>query len=452
MTSDFNTPPVEASEAPLGASGKQSPGPPTNWRLGFWSLIGTQFQGAFNDSALKFLVIYLIIESNFPDTVRDRFILLVGALFALPFIFFSLSGGYLADRYSKRAVTIGTKLFEIAVMIFALAALAMENLPMEAAAVFLISTQGALFGPSKYGLLPELLPDKELSWGNGIIELGTFLAAITATMAAGFLAVAFRGRQIWSGAILLAFTLVGLGMSFGISRVPVADPGRRFRFNPFADLAGQLRIIAGNRILGWAVVGNTYLWFLAALLQFVTVVYGHDVLHVDETQISYLQAAVGIGIGTGSLLAGYLSFGEIEYGLVPVGALGMTVFGFLVSRPGIGLWQVRSDLALLGFFGGFYAVPLNALIQHRPAAEHKGGVIAASNLLSFCGIFFAAGLYFVLSSYAHLSAAQIFLAGAGMTLAATFYSVALLPDSLHRLKRWVLSIPAAGHRSDGSAR
>ena len=135
--------------------------------------------------------------------MRDRFVLLVGALFALPFIFFSLAGGYFADRYSKRSVTIGTKFFEIGVMIFAIVALAAGNLPMEAAAVFLISTQGALFGPSKYGLLPELLPEKELSWGNGVIELGTFLAAITATMAAGFLADAFRGRQIWSGAILL---------------------------------------------------------------------------------------------------------------------------------------------------------------------------------------------------------------------------------------------------------
>lgn len=402
-----------------------------------------QFQGAFNDNALKFLVIYLIVERNFSDSVRDQFILLVGALFALPFIFFSLAGGYLADRYSKRGVAIGLKLIEIGVMIFALAGLALGNLPMQAGGVFLISTLGALFGPSKYGLLPELLPAKELSWGNGVIELGTFLAAITATMAAGFLAVAFRGRQVWSGAILLGLALTGIAPSLGISRVPVADPARRFRFNPFADLAGQLRIIAGDRMLGWAVVGNTYLWFLAALLQFVIVVYGHDVLHVNEAQISYLQAAVGIGIGVGSLLAGYLSFGKIEYGLVPLGALGMTVFGFLVSRPGLGLWQVRSDLALLGLFGGFYAVPLNALIQHRPAPEHKGGVIAASNLLSFVGIFFAAGLYFELSSRWHLSAAQIFLAGAVMTLAATFYSAFLLPDSLHRLGRWILAVIGA---------
>src|ERR1700680_1091184 len=196
MTSDPQTPQVETAEALLPRALEHvTHDPPANWRMGFWSLIVTQFQGGFNDNALKFLVIYLIIERGFPENVRDRFVLLVGALFALPFIFFSLAGGYLSDRYSKRSVTIGTKLFEIAVMVVALLALAMGNLAMEAGAVFLISTQGALFGPSKYGLLPELLPEKDLSWGNGVVELGTFIAAITATMAAGFLADAFRGRQ-----------------------------------------------------------------------------------------------------------------------------------------------------------------------------------------------------------------------------------------------------------------
>jgi acyl-[acyl-carrier-protein]-phospholipid O-acyltransferase/long-chain-fatty-acid--[acyl-carrier-protein] ligase len=422
---------IASSQAPLsGASASApAPGPPRDWRLGFWSLIATQFQGAFNDNALKFLVIYLIVERDFPSEVRDRFILIVGALFAIPFILFSLAGGYFADRYSKRTVTIGTKLFEIGVGLFAIAALAAGNLTMEASAVFLISTQGALFGPSKYGLLPELLPENKLSWGNGVIELGTFAASITAVMFAGFLADVFRGRHFWSGIILLGLTLIGLLTSLGISRLPAANPARAFRANPFADLGGQLRIIARDGVLSWAVVGNTYLWFLAALLQFVIVVYGHDVLQVDETQISYLQAAVGIGIGIGSLFAGYLSRGKIETRLVPIGAIGMTVYGFLVSRYGLSIWPVRADLCLLGFFGGFYAVPLNALIQHRPIREERGGVIAAANLLSFVGVFLAAGIYFALSSFAHLPPGRIFLTGAIMTLAAAFHAIFLLPKS-----------------------
>ncbi len=430
----MSTTPQEASaenSAPQG-SGDFGVTPhvlPAHWRLGFWSLIVTQFQGAFNDNGLKFLVFYLIVERNFRSAERDRFILLVGALFAIPFILFSLAGGYYADRYSKRSVTIGTKLFEIGVGLFAIAALATGNLIMEAAAVFLISTQGALFGPSKYGLLPELLPDNKLSWGNGVIELGTFAASITAVMFAGFLADAFRGRHFWSGVIFLGLTMIGLLASLGISRVPAANPARKFQINPFADLGGQIRIIAADKVLSWAVVGNTYLWFLAALLQFVIVVYGHDVLRVNETEISYLQAAVGIGIGMGSLAAGYLSRGKIEYRLVPIGAIGMTIFGFLVSRHGLSIWPVRLDLCMLGFFGGFYAVPLNALIQHRPKREEKGGVIAAANLLSFVGVFLAAGIYFVFSSVAHFHPGKIFLAGAIMTLAATFHALFRMPNS-----------------------
>jgi acyl-[acyl-carrier-protein]-phospholipid O-acyltransferase / long-chain-fatty-acid--[acyl-carrier-protein] ligase len=248
-------------------------------------------------------------------------------------------------------------------------------------------------------------------------------------MFAGFLADAFRGRHYWSGVILLGLTMIGLFTSFGISRVPAANPARIFRVNPLGDLAGQLRLIAQDHVLGWAVVGNTYLWFLAALLQFVIVVYGHDVLRVNETEISYLQAAVGIGIGAGSLAAGYLSRGKIETRLVPLGGIGMTVFGFLVSRHGLGIWPVRLDLCLLGFFGGFYAVPLNALIQHRPSPGQKGGVIAAANLLSFVGVFLAAGVYFALSTAMHFPPNRIFLAGAVMTLAATFHALFYLPHS-----------------------
>jgi acyl-[acyl-carrier-protein]-phospholipid O-acyltransferase/long-chain-fatty-acid--[acyl-carrier-protein] ligase len=438
------------------------------WQLGFWSLIVTQFQNAFNDNAIKFLVIYIIVALNFSPHSRDQLVFVVGGLFALPFILFSLAGGYFADRYSKRSVVIGTKLMEIGVMAVAIAGLALHNLPMECAAVFLISTQSALFGPSKYGLLPELLPERRLSWGNGIIELGTFIGSITAVMASGYLAERYHGREAMAGVVLLGCTCVGLATSFGISRVPPANPARRFRWNPFSDLYAQMKTITGDRVLGWAVLGNTYLWFLAALLQFTIVIYGHDVLHVGDTQISYLQAAVGIGIGLGSFAAGYLSGGKIEYGLIPLGALGMTVFGALLYFPGpaatIAHWAqsflfsgagafagrvidfvstvVRlrlPDLWLLGFSAGFFAVPLNALIQHKPRPEEKGGVIAAANLLSFVGVFLAAGAYYVFSSVFHQTPAGIFLDGAILTLVTTAYSIYLLPDSLIRLVLWMVT-------------
>jgi acyl-[acyl-carrier-protein]-phospholipid O-acyltransferase / long-chain-fatty-acid--[acyl-carrier-protein] ligase len=406
---------------------------------GFWSLVITQFQGAFNDNALKFLVIYLIVGMSLPARQRDWLVLVIGALFALPFILFSMTGGFLADRFSKRSVTIGTKWMELAVVSFSLMALARGNMAMQATGVFLLSSQAALFGPSKYGLLPELLPEKDLSWGNGVIELGTFLAAISATVASGFLASYFRGRQEWSGMVLFGCTLIGLGASLGIAHVPAANPARKFSRNPLGDLGEQIRVIRADRVLSWAVVGNMYLWFLAALLQFTIVIYGHDVLRIDERHISYLQAAVAIGIGFGSLATGYLSDGKIEYGLIPLGAVGMAAFGFLSATHGLSLERAAAYLALLGFFGGFYAVPLNALIQHRPDPARKGGVIAAANLLSFVGVFAAAGVYFLLAEGLHLRADEIFFAGACMTIAAALYAVVFLPDSVVRLALWLLT-------------
>jgi acyl-[acyl-carrier-protein]-phospholipid O-acyltransferase/long-chain-fatty-acid--[acyl-carrier-protein] ligase len=411
--------------------------PPPNWRSGFWSLIVTQFQTGFNDNALKFLVIYIIVSMDFPTDRRDLLVLVVGALFALPFILFSMAGGYLADRYSKRSVTIGTKFLELGIMAFLIVSLALHNLPMECASVFLISTEGALFGPSKYGLLPELLPEPRLSWGNGIIELGTFVASVGAMMAAGILADRFHGREAVAGFLLVAFSLFGLATSFGISKVPAADPAKIFRWNPLGDLGTQLKTIRADRVLGWAVLGNTYLFFLAGLLQLVIVIYGHDVLRIDDTHTAYLQAAIGLGIGLGSAAAGYLSAGKIEYGLIPLGAVGMTVFGALLYSPRPTLLIAGTHLALLGFFGGLFAVPLGALIQHRPRPEQKGGVIAAANLLSFVGIFIAAGVYYLCSRVFHQTPRGIFLDGAILTLVTTAYSTYLLPDSLVRFVLWV---------------
>jgi acyl-[acyl-carrier-protein]-phospholipid O-acyltransferase / long-chain-fatty-acid--[acyl-carrier-protein] ligase len=412
---------------------------PRNWRFGFWSLIVTQFQNAFNDNGLKFLVIYIIVAMDLTERDRDLLVMVVSALFALPFIFFSLTGGYFADRYSKRRVVIGTKLMEVGVMGFAIASLALHSLAMECASVFLISTQAALFGPSKYGLLPEVLPEEELSWGNGILELGTFLGSIAATMAAGILAERYHGREYVAAMILLGCTCVGLATSLGITRVPAADPAREFRWNPFGDIADQLRIVRSDGVLSWAVWGNTYLWFLAALLQLTIVIFGKFVLNVDETHTSYLQIALSIGIGLGSVAAGYLSGGKIEYGLIPLGALGMTVFSGLLYPFGHTMRSCEVLLALLGFFGGFFAVPLNALIQHRPRPEHKGGVLAMANFLSFVGVLLAGGGYLLCAQAFHQSARGIFLDGAVLTLLATSYSIYLLPDSMMRLLLWMLT-------------
>ena len=407
------------------------------WRRGFWSLVVTQFQGAFNDNAYKNLVVFLILGTGLAKADRDRLVLVAGALFSVPFILFSMTGGFLADRFSKRTVTIGTKLFEIFVMLLAAAGLAWQNLNLEMAAIFLASTQAAFFGPSKYGLLPELLPEPKLSWGNGVIELGTFLAAIAGLVSGAFLADAFHGHQGWSGVIFIGLSLVGLFISLGITKVPAADPAKKYRANPLGDLWEQVRLIRKDRVLWLAVLGNTYFWFLGALLSANIVFYGEDVLHATSTRTGILQAAVAIGIGFGSLAAGYLSSGKVEYGLIPLGSVGMTVLGILLSFPGLSFAHVLILLSALGFSAGFFAVPVNALIQHRPDEKDKGGVIAAANLLSFVGIGGAAGVYYAFQHFAHFSPSAIFLSVSLVTVAATIYVLYLLPDALLRLLLWL---------------
>ena len=413
------------------------PRPEQNWRLGFWSLIATQFQGAFNDNGLKFFVIFLILGTHPTDSQKDFLVFVIGNLFALPFLLFSMAGGFLADRFSKRNVAMATKIFEVCAMLFAMYAFTQGNSRMAFAVIFLASTQAAFFGPAKYGLLPELLPDKLLSWGNGILELTTFLAIIAGAVIGPLLAQTFHGREAVAGLIFGACSLFGLTASLGISRVPPADRSRRFRFNIFGDLKKQVQLVRPDRALHLAIVGNTYFWFLGALLQFVIVFYGREILHLDETHSGYLQAALAIGIGMGSYAAGLLSAGKIEYGLIPLGAMGMSLFALAISFHGLTFLQVLLLLGALGFAGGFFVVPINALIQRRPEENHKGSVIAFANFLSFVGVIVASAIYSGFTHYLHVGLASFFLWTAAMSLAATGYVLYLLPDSLLRLLLWI---------------
>ncbi len=403
------------------------------WRRGFWSLIATQFQGALNENGLKNLVIYLILSLDINEARRQGLVLVVGALFVVPFFLFSMLGGYFADRFSKRLVTIGTKYFELAVMLFAAAALAWSNMNLAMAAVFLASTQAAIFGPSKYGLLPELSPSDRLSWANGVLELGTFVAIIAGTVTGATMADVFHGRQGISGLIFAAFSLIGLACSYAITRVPPANPSKQFRANFFGELWRETVAIRKDRILSLAVIGNTYFWLLAALLQQTIIFYGHDILHVSDTRGGILQAAVAIGIGVGSMAAGILSHGTIEVGLIPLGSLGMTVFGIALSLPNLSFDTVLGLLVALGFAAGFFAVPVNALIQRRPDEDKKGSVIAAANLWSFVGVGGAFGVYYVLSRFLHATPAAVFLWASLATLVGTIYVLYLLPEALLRL-------------------
>jgi acyl-[acyl-carrier-protein]-phospholipid O-acyltransferase/long-chain-fatty-acid--[acyl-carrier-protein] ligase len=424
-----------------------------NWRRSFWALIITQFQGAFSLNVLRYLLTFMVMGTALSHEQTDTLVSLITLLFFVPLVLFSMAGGFLADRFSKRQVTIATKLIEIAAMliaIFALSAGQQQNLgamadlwhhpqllfthtPLALIVLFFAATQAALFGPSKYGLLPELLPEKWLSWGNGVIELGTFLAIISGAMAAGWLAETFKAHEWHVGVLLVMLSALGLVSSLVIAKIPAAAPQKKFRANFVASLWEEIKLMQPDRPLWLAVIGNTYFWFLGTLFLQTVLSYGNQILHLKSARIALLDAALALGIGVGSLLAGYLSGNKIEYGLIPLGAFGMTVMSMLVGAIPHTFTSAVVTLAGLGIFGGFFAVPVNALIQHRPAADKKGGVIAAANLLSFIAGAAASGVYFLLTHFGQLNPRGVFLAGAAFTLAGTIYVLYLLPDWFLRL-------------------
>jgi acyl-[acyl-carrier-protein]-phospholipid O-acyltransferase/long-chain-fatty-acid--[acyl-carrier-protein] ligase len=425
-------------------SGMQTPeplssAPPSGRRWGgFWALIITQFQGAFSDNTLKWLVTAMIAQMAMPQEERDRLISVVTLLFSIPFILFSMAGGFLADRFSKRQVVLGVKGFEILVMTLALFSLASRQLYLTIFCVFLMGIHSAIFGPSKYGLLPELLPEKKLSWGNGILEFGTFIAIIGGTVAGGGLCKYFAAQPGWSGVILVVLAVVGLGTGLYISKVPAAAPAKRFQWNFLGDLWSQLKAMRRDRPLWLALIGNTYFFGIAALIQLVIVIYAKDALGTsDPMQTGYLQAATAIGIGSGCFLAGFLSAGKIETGLIPFGALGLTLSAAMLGRTGLSFHAAEVNLAIAGLFGGFYIVPISAMLQHRPGRDQKGGVLATANLVSWVGIAMSAVIFYGLSSVLKLSPPHIFLVIAGATLAATIYLLYLLPDALLRFVLWL---------------
>src|SRR4051812_42290135 len=261
---------------------------------GFWALIATQFQGAFSDNILRNLLLAMVVGMGLGKDERDSFVSIVTFLFSMPFVLFSMTGGWLADHFSKRQVTIWTKVVEIGAMTIAAAGLGLHMRALTLLALGLVATQAALFGPSKYGLLPELLPSKRLSFGNGVIELGTFLAIIVGTVTGAAMAERFAGHEIYAGYALIALACVGLGASFGIDKVPPAAPEKKFRANFVADLWQQIKLMRQDQPLFLAVLGNTYFWFLGSLLFSTVVIYGPDVLHVGQTKTGYLNAALAI--------------------------------------------------------------------------------------------------------------------------------------------------------------
>ncbi len=263
----------------------------------------------------KFLAIFFVMEKFSENTNEiDSWIPVIGAVFSVPFIVFSLAGGYLSDRYSKKIVAIGTKVAEVLIMVVATFALMQSNVVFIMAIIFLMSTQSAIFGPAKYGSLPELLPPEKLAWGNGVIGMGTNMAVILGMVAAGFVSSQFGPDTAEAGVVLVGLAVVGLLFSFGITKVPSSNESKQFRINFAGELFRQIKRIYPDRPLFFAVLGEMFFFFVAAMIQLHLVIYGKEVLALDDLESSYLQATIAVGIGMGCLVAGYVSGKRLSTG------------------------------------------------------------------------------------------------------------------------------------------
>ena len=409
-------------------------------RRGFTGLMISQALGAFNDHAFKMLILLTVVEGQPAGFSKDALLGLTGILFMVPLAFFSLPAGAISDRFSKRNVLIATKALEVVVMGLATVGFALNQIYFLLALYFLIALQASLYSPAKFGILPELLVDEELSMGNGIIEFLTFVAIILGLVAPPFL-WEFCGRSLpKASAILAGLAVLGLLATFLVPRLSPACPDRKLSVNPFVGLSKYSKLLREDRPLRLTVVGMVFFWAISFWLLQGSLLYAEHVLHLDVKGQTLANMSLAVGVGIGSALAGVLSDHKVELGLVPLGTAGMLVWTTILAfMPGVRLGFVLPAFGLLGASSGFFIVPLNALLQQRSPATDKGGLVAASNFYQAIGMVVAAGLFMVFTQVLKLPATTLFLVAGGITAIAAFYVFRLLPEALVRFVLWFLA-------------
>jgi acyl-[acyl-carrier-protein]-phospholipid O-acyltransferase/long-chain-fatty-acid--[acyl-carrier-protein] ligase len=381
--------------------------------VSLWGLTATQFLGAFNDNVFKQALLLLFVSVPLTDAAGrssgEKDLQALGTfLFSLPFILFSGYAGYLADRYSKWCVIFCSKVAEIAIMLAGLGmflALARWGMSLTMAlcfsgVLFFMGAQSAFFGPSKYGILPELFRPRDLPAANGLILMTTFVAIILGSALAGGLMTAFP-RQFWViGACCVLIAVMGTLTACAIRRTPAVQPGLAFEWSMVGIGQEMLTLLRRDKPLHAALWVSSLFWMAAAVVQMAVNALGKVQLKQDEFHTSLLISTISLGIATGSLLAGAASRGKFNVRVLKAGAWGMMVCLAMLALPGprhghlLGYRGSMATLMLLGGFTGMFAVPLQVFMQMRPPEAFKGRMIAAQNLLNWIGITLSAVLYF----------------------------------------------------------
>ena len=436
----------------------------------FW----TQFLGAGNDNLFKFaftvMVTYQLQVEWLPASMAG---LVIGALFILPFLLFSATSGQLADKYDKKTLILFVKRLEVAIMALAAWGFFGNRVEVLLACTFLMGVHSTLFGPVKFAYMPQHLNERELMGGNGMVEMGTFVAILLGNVAGGLIIAVPEIGAHHVGFAALGLAVLGRVVAGFIPPTPAQDPSLRINWNPVTETWRNLKLAHENVVVFRSLLGISWMWFFGAVFLSQFPSFAKNVLHGDEQVASLLLVVFSIGIGTGSLLCEVLSRRHVEIGLVPLGAIGMTVFSVDLYFAATGLpgpqavaaaldtanlqpvvhatawtlgafmaqaahWRVLADLVLLSLFAGLYSVPMYALIQMRATPTHRARIIAANNILN--------ALFMIASSLIAgallgngFSVTQVFLFTGVANAVVAFYIFMLVPEYLLRFVAWVAS-------------
>ena len=418
----------------------------------FW----TQFLGAGNDNIFKFAFTVLATFHAAQWGGMDAKVAgaVIGGIFILPFVLFSATAGQLADKVEKAWLTRMVKNLEIAIMAVIAAGFLWKLVPLLFVGVFLMGLHSTLFGPVKFAYLPQHLKEEELTGGNGMVEMGTFVAILLGSMV-GNIQVSIPGDgPAYVAAASIFVAVLGRVMAGFIPYSPAPAPHLKINWNPVAETWINLKLAYQNRTVFLSLLGNSWLWFFGSIFLTSFAAFSKEVVGGNEHVVMLLWGNFSVGIGLGCLLCEKLSGRKVEIGLVPFGSIGMTVFAvdlYFASRgmQPTGLvgvaeflqhgqnWRVMADLFLLAMFAGFYSVPLYALMQSRSEPSHRARIIAANNILNAIFMVVAAIMTTALLA-SGLTLPQLFLVVGIMNAAVAVFIYTVVPEFLMRFLCWLL--------------
>ena len=428
----------------------------------FAPFFATQFLGALNDNIFRNGMVILITFQGVLVAGMDHTQLanVAAGLFILPFFLFSATAGQLADKYEKSMLIRRIKMLEIGLMLLAAFALVSQSYSLLLLVLFLMGCQSTMFGPVKYAYLPQQLADDELVGGNALVESGTYIAIILGLIVGGIAVSAgisgqfgFSNQSILGGCLIVV-ALTGYMMSRQVPQTQAVDPMLKINWNAWQETWHIVKFAREERSVFLSILGISWFWFFGSAMTIQIPAYTLDILSGNETITTILLAAFAVGVGIGSLLCERMSGHRIELGLVPFGSIGLSLFAvdlyfaqpeshlLAVSSIGeflgrSGSWRILADLALLGAFGGFYSVPLYALIQKRSKRQHLSRIIAANNIINSL-LMVAAAILSIVVLKSGLSIPELFLIIAVLNAVVAIYIYSLLPEFLMRFLAWLV--------------